>query len=161
MRDWSDEGEVSMQVKWIAVTVVLAIFAFLTAVNGPLGPVLGWRPAPDNPTPEGIQVPFFILLGLTEAVAFGFGVAFLLFGYAWMSTAGPAPSALTRVAHLSIAWWLINWWSHDSFHIANGMNLGGLLFIEYGYHITLMGAGACVAAWFMTVIRGYRAGAPA
>ena len=88
-----------------------------------------------------------------EALAFGFGVAFLLFGYPWMRAAGPATTRLTRAAHLSIAWILLNWWSHDSFHVANGVDLRGLLMIEYGYHITLMTAGVIAAAWFMTIIR--------
>lgn len=136
------------------MTVVLA---FPTAANGPLGPVLGWRPAPGGPTPEGVQVPLFVVLGLGEAVALGFGVAFLLFGYPWMHGAGPAPAPLTRAAHVAIAWWLANWWSHDSFHVANGPNLGGLLIIEYAYHVTLMAAAATAAAWFMAVVRGYRA----
>lgn len=146
-----------MRIKWIVVTVVLTVLAFLTAVNGPLGPVLGWRPVPGGPSPEGMQIPLFIVLGLAEAVAFGFGVAFLLFGYPSMLAAGPAPALLTRAAHVSIAWWLLNWWSHDSFHVANGPNLGGLLVIEYGYHVTLMIAAAIASAWFMTVLRGYRA----
>ena len=148
-----------MRLKWIVVTVVLAIFAFLTSVNGPLGAtIFGWRPADGSPEPSSAQLPFFLVLGLAEAVAFGFGVAFLLFGYPWMraASAGQASRRLTRAAHISIAWLLLNWWSHDSFHIANGLNLSGLLLIEYAYHITLMTAGAITAAWFITVVRGYR-----
>jgi hypothetical protein len=143
-----------MRVKWIAVTVMLGLFAFLTSVNGPLGPALfGWRPAAGNPEPTAAQIPFFMVLGLAEGLAFGFGVAFLLFGYPWMRSAGPAPTALTRAAHLSIAWVLLNWWSHDSFHIANGLEMGGLLAIEYAYHFTLMLAGVLTAAWFITVLK--------
>jgi hypothetical protein len=140
------------------VTVALGAAAFLTGVNGPLGPaVFGWRPAPGFPAPSGAQLPLFVLLGLAEALAFGFGAAFLLFGYPWLRAAGRAPAPLTRLAHLSIAWVLLNWWSHDSFHIANGTNLGGLLVIEYGYHLTLMVAGALAAAWFVTVVSERRA----
>jgi hypothetical protein len=148
------------KIKWIVVTVVLGVLAFLTGVNGPLGPaVFGWHPAPGMAEPVGIQLPLFMLLGLMEALAFGFGVAFLLFGYPWVRSAGPAPVPLARLAHLSIAWVLINWWSHDSFHIANGLALGGLLVIEYAYHVTLMLAGVIAAAWFVTVLASYRAAA--
>jgi hypothetical protein len=70
--------------------------------------------------------------------------------------AGPAPTPLGRLAHLSIAWVLINWWSHDSFHIANGLALNGMLMIEYAYHSTLMLAGVITAAWFVTVVRAYQ-----
>lgn len=145
-----------MRIKWIAVTVVLGLFAFLTSVNGPLGYLLGWRPAEGSPTPTAGQLPFFIVLGLGEALAFGFGVAFLLFGYPWMRAAGPTPRRLTRAAHLAIVWMLTNWWSHDSFHIANGLDLSGLLVIEYSFHVTLMVAGVIAAAWFMTVVRSYQ-----
>jgi hypothetical protein len=144
-----------MRAKWTVVTVVVAAFAFLTGVNGPLGPtVFGWRPAPTITAPTGVQLPLFVLLGLTEALAFGFGIAFLLFGYPWLRRAGPAPASLTRLAHLSIAWVLTNWWSHDSLHIANGTDLRGLLAIEYAYHLTLMLAGVLAAAWFSGVVRG-------
>ena len=146
-----------MRLKWILVTVALTVFAFLTGVNGPLGAaVFGWQPAAGAPEPTGAQLPLFVVLALTEAVAFGFGVSFLLFGYPWMRAAGPAPAGLTRAAHVSIAWVLLNWWSHDSLHIANGMDLGGLLAIEYAFHVTLMAAGAVAAAWFIVVVRSYR-----
>jgi hypothetical protein len=147
-----------IKAKWIGVTVVLGLLAFLTSAHGPLGPaVLGWHPAPGSPEPVGIQLPLFMLLGLMEALAFGFGVAFLLYGYPWVRGAGPAPVPLARLAHLSIAWVLINWWSHDSFHTANGLALGGLLLIEYAYHVTLMLAGVITAAWFVAVLGGDRA----
>jgi hypothetical protein len=145
-----------MRTKWIVVTVVFAAFAFLFSVTGPLGFVLGWHQAAGTPTPTGLQLPLFILLGLLEALAFGFGVAFLRFGYPSMRAAGPAPVALTRAAHLSIAWVMLNWWSHDSFHAANGLDLGGLLAIEYAYHVSLMLAGVIAAAWFITVVRRHR-----
>ena len=63
----------------------------------------------------------------------------------------------SRAAHLSIAWLLSNWWPHDSLHIHNGLNLGGLLGIEYGFHITLMIAGLIVAYFFLTLLRQERA----
>jgi hypothetical protein len=146
-----------MRTKWIVVTLVFAAFAFLFSVNGPFGSLLGWHPAAGT-SPTGNQLPLFILLGLLEALAFGFGIAFLCFGYPWMRAAGPAPAALTRAAHLSIAWVMLNWWSHDSFHTANGLDLGGLLAIEYAYHVSLMLAGVIAAAWFITVVQRYRTG---
>jgi hypothetical protein len=152
-----------MRPHWLVVTAAFTAAAFLTGVNGPLGPaVFGWRPAPGFPAPTGTQLPLFMLLALTEALAFGVGAAFLLFGLPWLRAAGRAPAPLTRLAHLSIAWVLSNWWSHDSFHIANGTDLGGLLVIEYGYHVTLILAGALAAAWFVTVVGRHRtAGADA
>jgi len=65
----------------------------------------------------------------------------------------PASTGLTRAAHVSIAWLLFNWWPHDSLHIYNGMNLAGLLVIEYVFHITLMIAGTVLAYFFLTLLR--------
>jgi len=61
---------------------------------------------------------------------------------------------LTRLAHTSIAWLLLNWWPRDSLHIHNGMNLNGLIGIEYGFHFSLMIAGAILAYFFYTVLQG-------
>ena len=145
------------RLNWVAVTVLLGVATFLTGVNVPLASLIGWHPAAGSPHPTAAQLPFFMLLGLAEALAFGFGVAFLVFGYPWMrAAAAAAPGGLTRAAHLAIAWTLINWWSHDSFHVANGLDLSGLLLIEYGYHATLIVAGTIAAAWFVTVVRGYQ-----
>ena len=135
--------------KWIAVTLVLAILAFLASPNGPLGGF--WPPSPDFPQPTPGQLPLFILLNVTEALAFGFGIAFLLFGYPLVQTIWPAPRGLTRAAHLSLAWLLFSWWPHDSLHIANGTNMSGLLAIEYGFHVTVMVAGVILVSMFLLV----------
>ena len=126
-------------VKWLVVTLVLAVIAFLASPNGPLGGF--WRPSADFPQPTDAQLPLFILLNVAEALAFGLGISFLIFGYPLVQTILPASNGLTLGAHLSIAWLLFSWWPHDSLHVANGLNLSGLLAIEYGFHVTLMVAG--------------------
>lgn len=138
----------STRMKVVLITVIVAIPAFLLEPNSPLGGF--WAPAPGTPEATGVQVPLFILLGLAEAIVLGFGVAFVFFGYGWLeSIAKPNQVSVTllRATYVSIAWILLNWWSHDSLHIHVGSDLNGLLAIEYGYHLTLMAAGL-VAAWF-------------
>lgn len=138
----------SNNLKVALITVVVAIPAFLLAPNGPLGGF--WAPSPDVPDAEGMQIPLLMLLGVAEAMILGLGVAFLVFGYRWLkSVARPSNVSprLVQATYVSIAWILINWWSHDSFHIHNGLDLNGLIAIEYGYHSTLMLAGV-IAAWF-------------
>jgi len=142
--------------KWIGVSLVVAAIAFLASPHGPLGAF--WRPSPDMPTPVGPQVPLFMLLNIAEAVAFGAGVAFLIFGYRLIRSTAPGFPALGLAAYLSVAWLLINWWPHDSLHVANGMKLWGLLGIEYGFHITLMLAGAVLARFFFLVVADRRLG---
>ena len=63
----------------------------------------------------------------------------------------PAPVIIW--AFLSIAWLLFSWWPHDSLHVANGINLSGLLVIEYVFHVTLMVAGAILAYFFFALLR--------
>jgi len=135
----------------LAVTLVLAVVAVLANPNGPLGGF--WRPPADSPTPTSAQLPLFILLNIAEGLVFGLGISFLVFGYPMVRAISPASIGLTRATHLSISWLLGNWWLHDSLHIHNGLNLGGLLRIEYGFHITLMIAGLIVAYFFLTLLR--------
>ena len=138
--------------KVVLVTLVLGIAAFLTEPHGPFGGF--WAPTPTAAVATGIQVPLFMFLGALEAVTFGLGVSFLLFGYSALKAQGSASTALTRGAHLAISWLLINWWAHDSIHLHNGMELNGLLRIEYGFHVTLIIAGLTVARFFLAIVRG-------
>lgn len=138
-------------IKWSVVTLVLAVIAFLASPNGPLGGF--WRPSADFPLPTDAQLPLFIL-NVAEALAFGFGISFLIFGYPQMPTILPASKGLTLAAYLSIAWLVVNWWPHDSLHVANGTNLNGLLAIEYVFHFTLIVAGAILVYFFLALVRG-------
>ena len=138
-------------IRWLVVTLVLAVIAFLASPNGPLGGF--WRPSADFPQPTDAQLPLFILLNVVEVLAFGFGISFLIFGYPLMQTILPASKGLTLAAHLCIAWLLFSWWPHDSLHVANGMNLNGLLVIEYVFHVTLMVTGAILVYFFLALVR--------
>lgn len=140
--------------KWVVVTIVLAVVAFIASPNGPLGGF--WRPSSDMPAPAGIQLLLFILLNVAEVVTFGLGVSFFLFGHRLVDSAKVASHGLRFAAYLSIGWLLVSWWPHDSLHETNGMSLGGLLGIEYGFHITLMVAGLVLARFFYTLLRGPR-----
>ena len=142
--------------KALITTLVLGITAFLAEPNGPLGAF--WAPHPGVSQATGAQIPLFFILGLVEALAFGLGVSFLIFGYPLVKAIRPASEAMTRAAHLSIAWLLINWWPHDSLHIHNGLELNGLLAIEYGFHITLIIAGLILVYFFLTLLPQESAG---
>jgi len=147
-----EETGMKPPMKVVIVTLLLGILAFLTESNGPLGGF--WAPSPEVPRAVGVQLPLFMILGAAEALAFGLGVSFLLFGYSTLKANVPVSAPMTRAAHLSIAWLLINWWAHDSLHQHNGMNLNGLLGIEYGFHVTLIIAGVILLRFFMLVVRG-------
>ena len=154
MTTMSNETSRQISVNWIGfgiVAIVLAVIAFFLSPNAPLGSF--WSPDPHIAVPNAIQLPLFILLNVTEVVTFGIGVAFLLFGLPLMRSIAPASMGLTRAAQVSIAWLLLNWWPHDSLHAHNGMELNGLLVIEYVFHITLMIAGLILVWFFLTLQR--------
>ncbi len=136
---------------WVATIIVVATIAFLASPNGPLGGF--WRPAPDMPVPSSGQLPLLILLNVVEVLVFGLGIAFALFGYRLLGTAGVQSRSLVLATYVSIVWLLAGWWPHDSLHMANGMALGGLIAIEYGFHVTSMIAGSIVAVFFLNVLR--------
>jgi len=137
--------------KVIALTLVLAAVAFLASPNAPLGGF--WRPDPTVAVPNSTQLPLFILLNIAEVVTFGLGVSFLIFGFPLIRAVSPASVPLTRAAHISIAWLLLNWWPHDSLHLHLGLELNGLLAIEYAFHITLMIAGGILAGFFIVLLK--------
>lgn len=138
-------------IKVLLVVLAAAIPAFLLEPNGPFGGF--WAPTPAIEAPTGLQMPLFVFLGLTEALVFGLGIAFLAFGYPWVRSVAPGWRGRTWAAYLSIAWILVNWWPHDSLHQHVGFELNGLLAIEYGFHMTLMLAGLIVAYFFLTLLR--------
>ncbi|MBN1399594.1 MAG: hypothetical protein JXA74_02080 [Anaerolineae bacterium] len=142
--------------KWVLLAGPLAVLAFLGGSGAPLGGF--WAPSPGAEalvaSATSFQVMSFMLLKVAEAVAFGFGAAFLLFGY---GSTRAAPGALGRAAHLAIVWLLVSWWPHDSLHLHfEGGTAGALLGIEYGFHFTVMVAGAILAWFFTKVVASHR-----
>ncbi len=55
--------------------------------------------------------------------------------------------------YLSVGWFLVSWWPHDNLHIHNGMDLQGLLYIEYGFHVTLIVAALVLAFSLLTMLK--------
>lgn len=133
--------------KWIVVTLLLGIAAFLTSPNAPLGGF--WGSQVDGHTPDGIQRVLFMLLTAIQAFAFGFGIAFLFFGRRAVNSFLQAEGSLSLAVYLAISWSLLSWWPHSNLHqTLNPENLGGLLAIEYGFHVTLI-LGGLVIAYFI------------
>lgn len=135
------------------ITLAVGVPAFL------LGQVI-WPPAPASPTPSGVQVPFFVALFLVEALLFGLGIAFLSFGFPLVKRAAGRVGVNPWPVYLAIAWQLVSWWPHDNFHVATGLNLDGLLLIEYGFHVTLILSALVVARFFLATLRAAGAAAP-
>lgn len=142
----------------LLVTIVGAVAAFLLAPQSPLGRALWPAPVTLDPGPTPIQMGLFMLLGAITALAFGAGLAFLVHGARPVrELVGPDRPVLARAVHLSAFWVLWNWWVHDSLHMVVGLDAGGLLAIEYAFHVTLMLAGA-ILAYGLVVVSGRRTG---
>lgn len=135
------------------ITLAVGIPAFL------LGQII-WPPAPGSPTPSGAQLPLFMLLALVEALLLGLGVAFLAFGLPLVRHAAGRVGIDPRPVYVAIAWQLVSWWPHDNFHMATGMDLAGLLMIEYAFHMTLILSALVVARFFLATLRAAIAAAP-
>lgn len=88
-----------------------------------------------------------------EAIALGLGVSFLLYGFPLVKAMGTASPVLTRAADLAFAWLLLNWWAHDSLHLHNGMDVNGLLAIEFGFHFTIIVAGLVLISFLLILWR--------
>jgi hypothetical protein len=134
---------------WVKVALVTTLFAVPAMA---LGQVI-WPPAPGGPEPSAGQFPFFLLLAFFEALTFGLGVSFLLFGFTPLQRALGGSTWRTWVTYLAIGWFLVSWWPHDNMHIHNGNDLQGLLYIEYAFHVTLMAAGLILAYSLLTMLR--------
>ena len=127
---------------------------FISVFLAMLTPILGmkfWPPASGSPIPTNLQLPFFIGLSIFEALSFGVGFYFLFDGLRLLKTF-KVNDKLTFLAYLAISWTIISWWPHDHIHIHNGMDLTGLLFIEYGFHVTLIFSGIIIARFFYKTI---------
>lgn len=139
---------------WVKIALVTAVVAVPAMA---LGQVI-WPPATGGPEPTAGQLPFFLFLAVFEALTFGLGVSFLLFGFPSISRAVGGSPLRAWATYLAIGWFLVSWWPHDNMHIHNGNDLQGLLYIEYGFHVTLMAGGLILAYSLLTMLRSSDAG---
>lgn len=116
----------------VATTLLVAVAAFA------LLPKL-FAAAPGM-APTTTQLPFYAALGAINALAFGMGVALLAFGRPMVRRIVSASTGRVVAAHLTLAWLLLAWYPHSGLHTSNGMDTGSLLWIEYGFHVPLIGA---------------------
>lgn len=125
-------------------TYVAAVVGAAAAIASFMLTRVIWPDPAGAPMPPANLMPFFIGLSVLESLIFGVGVAFFIMGLARMR----GRSSLAWAAFLSVVWSLVSWWPHDNLHRINPeSNMAGLLRIEYGFHVTLMIAGAIIAYW--------------
>ena len=130
-----------------AITLVFAAAAFA------LGQRI-WSAPAGAATPPGGLLPLFIALEVLSDIVFGLGVSFILVGYGLLARARQ-PLWLAYATYVSIAWLMLNWWPHGNLHrVTPAGAWAQLLYIDYGFHVTLMVAVAIVALFFVRTLRG-------
>ncbi len=116
-----------------------------------LGPMI-WPPADTGVAPTAVQLPLFIALGVGDALFLGFGVAFLIFGLPVIRRVSPDSRLRAWGMYLSIGYLLVSWWPHLNMHASNGGDLGGLLAIDYTFHLPLEIAGVVLAVSLLSLL---------
>jgi hypothetical protein len=145
------KGDKTMKT-WMKVLLVTLLVGIPTI---PLGQLLWQVPAGAmemGPAPSGMQIAFLIGVSVFDGLAFGLGVAFLVFGYPLVQRLTDGSKTLAIAAQLSIVWFLVSWWPHSNLHRTIGADYNSLIAIEYGFHITLMIGGAIVAYAFVRAL---------
>jgi len=136
------------------ITTLVAVPAFVS------GPVL-FPPADIGVEPTAGQLPYFLFLSVGDALLLGLGVSFLLFGFPVMRRVSPDSKLRAWTMYLSIGYLMVSWWPHLNLHTHNGMNLQGLLFIDFTFHLPLEIAGVALALCFISLMRSRTDEAPA
>jgi hypothetical protein len=126
------------------LTAAIAVPAFL------LGPVL-FPKAPDFPTLTRIEFALFMPLAIWTPLLFGAAVSFVVFG--WPEARRSPQPGKTTAALLAITWVIGSWWVHDNLHMHIGMNVPGLMAIEYGFHFTVGLAGLVLGYLFIDAVK--------
>ncbi len=134
---------------WAKVTLVTVVLGVAALA---LGPIL-WPMAEGGAQPTAGQLVFFIALEAIQSLTFGLGISFLLFGLPTVRSASPSSRLLAWAMYLSIGWLLVSWWPHGHLHQVVGENFQGLLYIEYGFHVTAIIAGLVLAYGFLLLLR--------
>jgi hypothetical protein len=133
---------------WIKASIITVLFGIPAFV---LGPVI-WPPAAHGPELSAAQLPFAIAIFAIEALGFGLGISFLALGLPAVRRAAAGARTRAWATYLSIGWLLVSWWPHDNLHMHVGEDPQSLLFLTYGFHLTLLLSGLVLALSFLSTM---------
>ena len=132
--------------KMVLCTLVVGLAAFIS------GPMI-WPMSHEVPAPPALLLPAYIVIAAIEALAFGFAVAFALFGWPAVRDLRLGAPWLNRLLFVTLIWLMGNWWMHDSLHMHIGLDMSRLLYIEYLFHVSMLASGAALALGLMRLAR--------
>ena len=96
--------------------------------------------------PEGPMLAGFMVLTVLSALAMGIGVSLLVFGGRAVKALPEHVRGAGRVVQFGLVWLIAPWMVHEGLHITNGSEqMGRLLVIEYGFHVTSYVAAILIA----------------
>ncbi|MGD9526237.1 hypothetical protein [Pseudonocardia sp.] len=116
-----------------------------------LGPII-WPPADLGVEPSAAQLGALIALAVGDALFLGAGVAFLIFGYPVIRRVSPDSRLRAWSMYVAIGFVLVSWWPHLNMHASNGLDLAGLLVIDYVFHLPLEIAGVVLAVGVLSLL---------
>jgi hypothetical protein len=132
---------------WIIGTLCIAVPAYFAF------PIL-WPVGMDAPEPSAAAGVLWTAVSFAKALAFGWGVMFLLFGYPFLRRIERESAAWTVPLHISIAWLLLSWLPAAALHGAPERTGSGNTWL-LALHLSVIAATGVVAQRFLT-----NAGAP-
>ena len=141
-------GRVDIRRRTIVIMLVVAGISF------PLT-FLIWPSMVPADAPVAAQLASLGLL-TAECLAMGGGVAFLILAYPGVRRL-PVSQPLAMASYFGIAYYLVNWWTHDHLHyLASTLDFTGwvrmTLAIEYVFHAGMMVFGAVLALLFAKIL---------
>lgn len=138
-----------------AIIVVLsATFGLLFSPFGPIGSRV-W-PEPNNVVvPTAMQSNLLLGYTLLGGIAMGLALAFLVLGWGYTKRTFAGRPRLAALVHVSVVWILGNFWVHDNLHLVNGLNVDGIIAIDYTFHSTIMLATLVTMYGIVELARGH------
>jgi hypothetical protein len=128
--------------QFFILTIVIGVAAFF------IGPHL-WPAGHDVPMPPPTLLPGYIAISAIEALAFGFAVAFAVFGWSAIRDLRLGARWLNGMLFVTLIWFTGNWWVHDSLHMNVGLDMNRLIYIELAFHMTMLACGVVLALGLM------------
>ena len=111
--------------KWVSITTGVAVLAFI---------ITGALPVSSEIAPVGVQGPLLMLIGALEAVALGFGIAFLAFAWPRIKGVFAVSRPLAVGVYASVGWLFLSPWIHDSIHMMTGHGLDAIIALGLVFH---------------------------
>lgn len=125
-------------------------------VTGTLAGLVTYLAEPLLPSPtmevHGGQLVQLMIIGAFESLAVAAAVWFAIAAFPHVRRIG---DAATWTTYVSVIWLLASWWPHDKLHARiDPHNMGTLLKVEWGFHVTLVLAGIIVGKYVYDSLRG-------